>query len=241
MKKSEKKTDGFITTGVEGLDQIFKGGIKKRSSLLVVGVPGTGKSILCMHFIYEGAKRNEPGLFVCTEETADAVRGYSRDLGMNLEEYEKKGLITIVEQKISGSKIVSIQAPMSIVKQKKIKRMAFDSLSVFEYIYKPDGDEYRKGLLQFVREIKSFDINLVAVSERDTGSIDHFVYMDEDFLFDGILIMAKTRNGPSFERVLHLAKMKGQDILLDIYPFSIGKKGITVYPKEVPFSLTKNE
>ena len=66
-------------------------------------------------------------------------------------------------------------------------------------------------------------------------------YPIEDFLFDGLIILTKIRKGSSFERVIHVAKMRGQDHSLDIYPLTIGKGGIEVHDKEIPFSLIERD
>ena len=60
----------LIKTGISGLDQVLKGGLRRNSSILVTGAPGTGKTILALQFIYYGAKDyNENGIFISTEES----------------------------------------------------------------------------------------------------------------------------------------------------------------------------
>ena len=41
-----------IKTGVSGLDQVLKGGLRKNSTILITGAPGTGKTILALQFVY---------------------------------------------------------------------------------------------------------------------------------------------------------------------------------------------
>ena len=38
-----------VKTGIPGLDEILKGGIPKRTAVLLSGGPGTGKSIFSYH------------------------------------------------------------------------------------------------------------------------------------------------------------------------------------------------
>ena len=82
----------FIKTGVRGLDIILKGGLRKNSSLLITGAPGTGKTIMSMQFIYYGAKDyNENGIYIASEDNLPDLRKNAKNLGMDLEEMEKKG------------------------------------------------------------------------------------------------------------------------------------------------------
>ena len=67
----------LIKTGVPGLDQMLKGGLRKNSTLLVTGAPGTGKTILALQFIYYGAKDyNENGIFIITEDLGKYPKKY---------------------------------------------------------------------------------------------------------------------------------------------------------------------
>lgn len=232
----------LMKTGIPGLDEVFKGGILPHSSLMVTGAPGTGKSILAMQFIIQGAKDGEPGIYITSEEPAVSLRVYANKIGLELEKYEKKGLITIYEQPIWG-KILSIEAPLHLIKEKKIKRVVMDSLTLFEYAYSHDKDhfEFRKGVLSFIGDMKNEGVTLLATSERKTTDIDQFYFEDQDFLFEGLIILSRIRKGANFERVITVAKMRGQDHLLDIFPLSISKGGARVLTKQLPFSLIEKE
>ena len=124
-----------LKTGIPGFDAVLKGGLRKGTSFLVAGQPGAGKTILAIQFIVEGAKLGEPGLYITSEETVDDVRQYATNLGLNIEEYEKKGLVTIVQQPILAKKIVSIATPLDLIKKKKVKRVVLDSITLFEYLH----------------------------------------------------------------------------------------------------------
>lgn len=226
-----------IKLGISGLDTIFKGGVIEGNSVIVSGAPGTGKSIIALQFIYSGAKNNEPGLFITSEETASTLRKNAKSLGMDLEAYEKKNLITVVEQSVTSGRMITIEAPLALIKKKKIKRVALDSLSLFEFVYSSKSDEFRRGVIAFLAKMKNAGVTLLATSERATTDLDAFDYKPEDFLFDGLILLSRIRKGASFERVCTVAKMRGQEHLMDIYPLSIGKGGIKIFPGQLPFSL----
>ena len=63
----------------------------------------------------------------------------------------------------------------------------------------------------------------------------------EDYLFDGLVILSLIRKGATYERVIQVAKMRGQNHMLNIFPLQIGKQGMTVFPNEVPFSLIEQD
>ena len=56
---------GVARTGIDGLDELLGGGIPRGRCILVIGGPGTGKTILGAQFIYNGVKKyGEKGIIV---------------------------------------------------------------------------------------------------------------------------------------------------------------------------------
>ena len=232
--KKEKSFDNeLIKTGVPGLDEVLKGGLKKNLSVLLSGGPGTGKTILAMQFLLEGAKNGEPGLYMLYDNEERFVE-YAKSLVIDFEPFIKKGLIHILKQPIIGM-VSTLAEPIEIIKKKKIKRVVLDSLTMFSYVYINDEREYRKSIVKFLENMK--DVTLFATSESSGATMDELNFRAEDFLFDGVIFVAKIRQEASFERVLHVSKMRGQNHLIDIYPLFIEQGGVTVYPDQLPFAL----
>ena len=130
--------DERIKTGVPGLDQVLKGGLRKNSSVLVTGAPGTGKTLLALQFIYYGAKDcSENGIFISTEESLEVLNQSARNLGMDLASMVDKGKIFFVQKPIATLKggISSIKGLVDAIKKNNIRRVALDSLIFFEYLY----------------------------------------------------------------------------------------------------------
>lgn len=236
-----------VKTGIIGLDDALKGGMRRGASVLVTGSPGTGKTIMALQFIYYGAKDyKENGVFITTEENLDDIRHYGKTLGMDIEKYEKSGNIILIEKSVTRLRggIVSIEGLLDLVKKKNIKRVSLDSLIFFEYLYPKvdhDGMEFRRQVLLFIQQMKKTGISFLCTSERHITDLDRIEYDMMDFLFEGFVIVTRVRKGAYFERILNVAKMRGQEHSLDVYPISIGKGGVTVLTDQVPFSLVEKE
>src|SRR3989338_963503 len=228
-----------ISIGVEGFDKLLKGNhIRSPISILVTGVSGVGKTVFVLQFIYKGAKEGLPGLYIAYEEPAQSIRNLAKSLGFDdFEALEKKGLITIIEQPASKGKITSIRNPLSVIQQRKIKRVVLDSLTLFEFIYSSEPTSFRKGLIEFLDYMREAGVMLLTTSERRHSGIDNFIHETQDFLFDGLIVLFRIRKGSTFERCITVMKLRGHDHLLDIFPFSIQKGGMAVYPEQIPFSL----
>ena len=52
-----------LRSGIDQLDAMLGGGLEVTSSTLVLGPPGSGKTLLGLHFLQAGAIAGEPGLY----------------------------------------------------------------------------------------------------------------------------------------------------------------------------------
>ena len=236
-----------IKTGIPGLDKVLKGGLRKNSSILLTGAPGTGKTIMALQFIYNGALLyNEPGIFIATEESIEDLRKYARDLDMDIEKLEKSGKLFIYSKPLALMKggLMSMKGLQDLIKLKKIKRISLDSLIFFDYLYPRaslNDMEHRRQVLLFMKKMKDSGVTFLTVSERRVTDIDRLKYDMIDFVFEGFIILSRVRKGSYFERVMTVAKIRGQDHSLDVYPIKIGSGGVTVLSDQVPFSLVEKE
>ena len=236
-----------IKTGIVGLDKVLKGGLRKNSSILITGAPGTGKTIMALEFVYHGAKDyNENGIFLATEEDLGEIRSYAKNLGMDIDAMEKKGKLFLIEKPITMLKggIFSITGLIDLIKKKNIKRLALDSLIFFEYLYPKYNHniiEFRRQVLMFMHKVKEAGVTFMAVSERKITDLDRLEYDMMDFVFEGFIILSRIRKGSYFERVLTVSKIRGQDHSLDAYPVAIEDDGFKVLSDQVPFSLVEKE
>ena len=63
-----------VATGIEGFDEISLGGLPRNRTTLVMGGPGTGKSVFALQTLVGAArKRKQAGIFVAFEENIDAI------------------------------------------------------------------------------------------------------------------------------------------------------------------------
>jgi len=123
-----------VKSGTPGLDRVLKGGFRKNSTILITGAPGTGKTIMAMQFIFNGAKIfNENGIFITSEEDLSELRYNGKNLGMDIEALEKQGKVFFFQKPITELKggLTSISGLLNLIKKKKIKRVALDSLILF--------------------------------------------------------------------------------------------------------------
>ncbi|HET9264581.1 MAG TPA: ATPase domain-containing protein [Vicinamibacterales bacterium] len=73
------------STGIDGLDNILRGGLARRRLFLLEGVPGSGKTTLALQFLRAAVVRGEPVLYVTLSETEEELRAVARSHGWTLD------------------------------------------------------------------------------------------------------------------------------------------------------------
>src|SRR4026208_1990639 len=80
-----------ISTGIPALDALIEGGIPKGFTILVAGNPGTGKTILTSHFLYEGLKNGESSIYVSFSESKNQYYSNTVRFDMDFKKFENGG------------------------------------------------------------------------------------------------------------------------------------------------------
>jgi circadian clock protein KaiC len=78
------------------LDLMLNGGLPRNTTTVVFGEPGTGKTMLSLHYLAAGASLGEKGLFVSFHETADELVHRAESLGIPLAHAVADGTVEII-------------------------------------------------------------------------------------------------------------------------------------------------
>jgi hypothetical protein len=93
-------------TGIRGLDEITRGGLPKGRPTLVCGGPGSGKTLLALTFLVNGAALfDEPGVLMTFEENVEEIAGDVASLGFDLPELVKAGKLAVDYVRVERSEI----------------------------------------------------------------------------------------------------------------------------------------
>src|SRR5471032_864228 len=83
-------------TGIKGFDEITEGGLPRNRTTLVCGSTGSGKTLLGIDFLINGATSfKEPGVFMSFEETEDELYKDVASLNLNLKSLVSRKQILI--------------------------------------------------------------------------------------------------------------------------------------------------
>ena len=82
--------------GIPEIDDLIGGGLNGGTSTLSAGTPGLGKTLLGLHFLADGARHNQRGLFMGFTESAAQLRAKAQTFGIDLEAMERAGTVELL-------------------------------------------------------------------------------------------------------------------------------------------------
>lgn len=231
-------------TGIEGLDSILNGGLVTESTVLVSGNPGTGKTILGIQYLYNGAtKFDETGLYLTFEEDAADVRQAAESIGFDdwgdlieagdIAVYDKELLLR--EEDFS----TTLDELFAEFERIQYDRLVVDSLTMLSLFFETEREQ-RTYLLKFSDILKKNGLTTLFINEQGARFPDAEIGL-ENFLTDGNIYLIQTPTDSGVNRYVWVAKMRKQPIKTDIFPIDIGADGITVHDRASGFSLMGNE
>lgn len=221
-------------SGIKGLDVLTRGGFPKWSTILVSGTPGTGKTILSIQFLVNGAlEKNENGVYISLEEDVNRIKKYMNvAFDWPLEELEKKKKVFFIK-----SELYDFEAFKNLIETnvEKIgaKRLVIDPLTVISLFFERPL-EIRRSLLELDKLLKRLSCTTMLTCEIPEGSNAISSFGVEEFTSDGIIVLSYFPG--TKPRGITIRKMRATDHDTDIHPFEIkSKKGVIIYPTEKLF------
>ncbi len=236
-----------VNTGVPGLDELVEGGFPKGDTILIAGKAGTGKSILAIQFLYNGAvKYGETGVLVTLEEPPRLIKRNMMNFGMDLAKLEKERKLAIVD--LSPSKEVTpvtmgefpsfdlsgLEAIiMSHVKKLKATRVVIDTLSILAYKFR-SRDILREEFFKLTANITKSGVTLLLTSEIPEHHLGLGVFDVEAFLASGVLVLYNEKISDTLRsRPIEVLKLRGSKHSSRIHPMRITEVGVRVFPGEI--------
>jgi len=232
-------------TGIAGFDSITGGGVPAARTTLLVGGPGSGKTIFALQFLVHGARHEkEPGIFVAFEETpARLVANFER-FSFNIGELVPKRLYFMDAQPApdllrSGDFDLSgmLAALGAQAAQMGARRIVFDALDIVLSML-PDEvtrrrEVYRLHEWLLAHEFTGIITAKAGLTEADSRGPQPFDFMQ--FMVDcAVMLNHRVVLGIS-QRNLRVQKYRGSSFDENESPFVIGHDGF-----DVAMSRTQN-
>jgi circadian clock protein KaiC len=223
-------------TGIKGFDEITEGGLPQDRITLIAGGTGSGKTLLGLDFIVNGATNyEEPGVFMSFEETEDELYKDVAALNMNLRGLvaDKKILLQYVLLERRDIQEIDFNLEGLLVRLEHAidavgaKRVVLDSIeSLFAGI--SDNGVLRLEIKRLFRWLKEKRVTAIVTGEP--GQTSYTRHGLEEYISDCIVLLDNRVTEQISVRRIRIIKYRGSNHGTNEYPFVIDKNGLSVIP-----------
>src|SRR3989454_177375 len=103
-----------VASGIPGLDDLIEGGFWPKSTVVILGSSGTGKSTFAIQFLMEGIEQGEQALYVTLEEPPEQIMHEADLMGFDMRKYYEKSLFFIHLKGRNFKKMIEEQLPQLV-------------------------------------------------------------------------------------------------------------------------------
>jgi circadian clock protein KaiC len=226
------------STGIQGFDEITCGGLPRGRTTLLIGGPGSGKTLFAIRFLAHGAAdEGEPGIFVAFEETSKRLVANAKVFGWNLEQLQPRRLFFLDAQpspdliQTGEFELSAMLAALEIqIKAMGARRIVFDAIDLVLDLL-PDATARRREvyrLHQWLLDQGMTGIITVKADGHDGRSGHQAPIGFMQFMVDCAVILNHHVTVGVSQRNLRVLKYRGSEFNENEAPFVIGKSGFDV-------------
>lgn len=224
-------SDRRVATGIEGLDDMLRGGLLEGSAVLVRGAPGTGKTSLGLQYLVHGATQwDEAGLLISFEEFPQSIHRDAQSLGWDLRHLEREGKLHLrftSPQVLLGSLKTPGSSLNRLLLEHDIRRVVVDSVSQFRRL-SDTPQELRKVYHTLINALKREGTTSILVGEENRSGHGREERGRLSFVVDAIILLRHIEIDSAIQRGIVVLKMRGSDHAKEIRRYAIERGGIKV-------------
>jgi KaiC/GvpD/RAD55 family RecA-like ATPase len=218
-----------IATGIPELDMLIEGGLRAGKTYLVVGEPGTGKTVFGLQFLVSGLMEKEKGLYVAIDERPADVVEQAASLGWDLTPFIESKEFLILD----ASAYFNARAGDGQGRSVDVQRVVADlsnyitRMGASRVVIDPVGpllftrDSMSRVLDQARMLFYGLQANTSTTNLLTTYAVERNVRGIEEYLVAGTFVLEMALSNGRFVRTLTIEKMRSTALTPAQYVFNI--------------------
>ncbi|MFZ0500428.1 MAG: circadian clock protein KaiC [Steroidobacteraceae bacterium] len=224
-----------LATGIKGFDQLSRGGLPRNRTSLVMGGPGTGKTVFALQTLISAAReRKQPGIFVAFEEAPNDLFANAAAFGWPLSALARSAVF-FLDARLSPAVVQSgefeLTGMLAVLEAKKKELGAawivLDGIDVLLALLRNPDAEMRE--IYRVRDwLAHHGLTAIVTAKLDGDSSQAMSYGFMQFMVDCVIRFDRRLEQGVPVRRLEITKYRGSDFSAGEFPLSFGSHGMEV-------------
>ena len=219
-----------FSSGDRHLDSVLGGGLPRNALNMIIGLPGSGKTILAEQFMFHNASPERPGLYLSTvSEPLEKILRY----GQSLDFFDAPAIGTSVffddlGRTLNDGGLDAVLAHVrTLVTERRPGVIVIDSFKALS-AYAATPQAFRHFLHELAGMLTAFATTAFWIGEY--GS-DEIATAPEFAVADGIISLATRREAERAVRHLEVLKLRGTGFMSGEHSYRIAPDGLHVFPR----------
>ena len=219
-----------LSSGHEPLDSVLGGGLPANAISLIMGRPGSGKTILAQQYVFRNATAERPVIYFATvsEPLEKIVR-----FGQSLEFFDRTAIGRSVFYEDLGKQVSNhgltgvTEQITTAIKERRPGLIVIDSFKAL-HAFADDHAEFRRFLHELSGRLGAFPAASLWVGEyedAEIGSVPEFA------VADAILDLTTARSGERDIRFLEVRKLRGSGFRSGLHAYRLTAGGMHLFPR----------
>lgn len=225
-----------VSTGNPELDHILSGGFPRNSINVVMGAPGSGKTILAEQLVFANAGPECKVLYVTTlSEPLAKMIGYLQDYAfVDVARIGSDVIYHSLSEELMADPQQMHAEMLALIKEHRPKIIVIDSFKAIADLL-PNTQAWRTMVFELAGLLTAYGATALWIGEYtwETGSGPI-----EFAVADGIIDLQRVQRGSRDERYLRVAKLRGSNFLAGNHAFWIAADGLHIFPRLVTPPVT---
>ncbi|MGH3345291.1 MAG: RAD55 family ATPase [Carbonactinosporaceae bacterium] len=219
-----------LSTGNTRLDEVLGGGLARDAINLIVGLPGTGKTILAQQCVTANADPGRRAVYLSTvSEPLEKILRYAQTLSFfdpgrvgDAIIYDELGTALGAEG-LTGA----LEQLRALILQNRPGLLVIDGFKAM-HSYARDAGDFRRFLHDLAGMLSAYPVTclwLGEYAEDDIGAMAEFA------VADAIIVLSQTQADERSARTVQVRKLRGGGFLSGKHAYRISSAGYSVFPR----------